>query len=247
MANGDDKNWIRICVAVDGFRVRYGRWPTGVRLPPTYFENVVGHVLSPQGFAFVSNFLAIISDDELSERAAIIAIGESGSEFCYGEEANSNGPPEPLAYDFFGPAVLRDQLGNGLEYTKLHDAKGNLVWMGEGLQKDTIPLTASQKGTHTSLTEFLSQPKNAHSEQGNPVVTCNALYKAVENFNCYLTVAQAITLARNLLQKAQLIVDEKLDDAVVHLWNKGKANEKLYCGLNQGRKGPRKNSKSNDS
>jgi hypothetical protein len=93
------------------------------------------------------------------------------------------------------------------------------------------------------LSDFLADKGNTHKEQGNPVVACNALYKAEENFNCYLTPAQAITLARNLLQKAQLILDKKLDDAVVHLWNKGEANEKLYCGLNQGRKGPRKGGK----
>ena len=92
------------------------------------------------------------------------------------------------------------------------------------------------------LSNFLADQNNAHREQGNPGVTCNALYKAKENFNCYLTPVQAIALGRHLLQKAQLILDEKLEDAVVHLWNKGTANEKLYCGLNQARKGPRKTS-----
>jgi hypothetical protein len=93
------------------------------------------------------------------------------------------------------------------------------------------------------FSDFLADKDNAHKEQGNPVVACNALYKAEENFNCYLTAAQAITLARNLLQKAQLNLDEKLEDAVVHVWNKGEANEKLYCGLNHARKGPRRGSK----
>jgi hypothetical protein len=93
------------------------------------------------------------------------------------------------------------------------------------------------------VSDFLADKDNAHKEQGNPVVACNALYKAEYNFNCYLTPAQAIALARTLLQKAQLILDEKLEDAAVHLWNKGKDNEKLYCGLNQARKGPRKGSK----
>ena len=97
------------------------------------------------------------------------------------------------------------------------------------------------------LSDFLAEKNNTHKEEGNPVVACNALYKAEENFNCYLTPVQAITLARNLLQKAQLILDEKLDDAVVHLWNKGTDNEKLYCGLNQARKGPRKGSRNSQT
>ena len=93
------------------------------------------------------------------------------------------------------------------------------------------------------LSDFCKQKDNLHSKQGNPVVACNALYKAEDNVNCYLTPAQAIALARNLLQKAQLILDEKIEDAAVHMWNKGKYNEKLYCGLNIARKGPRKTSK----
>jgi hypothetical protein len=34
-----------------------------------------------------------------------------------------------------------------------------------------------------------------------------------------------------------------VDDAAVHVWNTGAANEKLYCGLNHARKGPRKGTK----
>ena len=33
MPNGYDRNWIRFCAAVDGFRMRYGRWPDRVRMP----------------------------------------------------------------------------------------------------------------------------------------------------------------------------------------------------------------------
>lgn len=93
------------------------------------------------------------------------------------------------------------------------------------------------------LSDFLNEPNNSHAEQGNPNVTCNALYKAEENFNCYLTAPQAIELARNLLQKAQLILDEELTNAAVHLWNVGRDNEKLSCGLNKARIGPRRKSK----
>jgi hypothetical protein len=90
------------------------------------------------------------------------------------------------------------------------------------------------------LSDYLDDTEDTHKKQGNPVVACNALYKTEENFNCYLTPGQAIALSRNLLQKAQLILDEKLEDAVVHLWNTGKDNEKLRCGLNHARKGVRK-------
>jgi hypothetical protein len=241
--NGDDKNWVRICSAVDGFRGRYERWPTGVRLPPNSFEDVVGHVLTPAGFALVSNIFAIISDEALSERVAIIAVGEDGAEFRYGEGEHGEHEVDPLTWAYFGSAVLREGLGCGLEYVTIRDAEGNVVWAGEGAQEAPSQANTEEKSEPMQLSDYLSQPGNAHTKQGNPVVSCNALYKAEENFNCYLTPAQAISLARNLLQKAQLILDEKLEDAVVHMWNKGKSNEKLYCGLNQARKGLRKSGK----
>jgi hypothetical protein len=149
MPNGDDKNWVRICLAVDGFRARYGGWPKGVRLPPTYFENVVGHVLNPIGFALVSSVFTIIPDDELSERVAIIAVGESGAEFQYGEESNGGRVPEPLTSDYFGPAVLREGLGWGFEYVTLHDAEGNLVWAGKDTQDAMTRVDAEQKPLET--------------------------------------------------------------------------------------------------
>ena len=86
------------------------------------------------------------------------------------------------------------------------------------------------------LAEYLSEPTNAHSEQGNLVVTCTGLDRSEGGFNCYLTPLQAISLAQDLFRKAKLIIDEKIDDALVHVWNKGKANRKLCCGLDAAQK-----------
>ena len=33
MPNGIDKNWYRMCAAINGFRSRYSEWPTKIRLP----------------------------------------------------------------------------------------------------------------------------------------------------------------------------------------------------------------------
>lgn len=90
------------------------------------------------------------------------------------------------------------------------------------------------------LTEYLADESNAHSRQGNPHVKCNALYKTRQNVNCLLTATQAIEFAQPLLQKAQLILDDQLEDAVVHVWNQGEQNEKLYVGVTAARKGPRR-------
>jgi hypothetical protein len=70
----------------------------------------------------------------------------------------------------------------------------------------------------------------------------HALYKKEDNWNCYLRPNEAIQLAIGILQKAQLILEENLDDAAVQLWSKGKSNETLYCGLTIARKGPRRKS-----
>jgi len=90
------------------------------------------------------------------------------------------------------------------------------------------------------LSDYRAMPNNADKKQGNPVVEVNALYKTADNFNCYLTVIQAMNLAENLLMKARQIQEEGIDDAVVHLWNQGQESERLYCGLTEGRKGPRR-------
>jgi len=90
------------------------------------------------------------------------------------------------------------------------------------------------------LKDFLATKDHPHAKQGNPHVVCNALYKTGKNINYLLTPSQAIEHAQNILQKAQLILDHDLDDAAVHVWNQGDANEKLYVGLNTARKGPRR-------
>ena len=91
--------------------------------------------------------------------------------------------------------------------------------------------------------DLRADANNPHKVQGNPSVKCNSLNKTSESFNCYLTPAEAIALARNLLQKAQLIVELDLVDGVVHLWNVGASNEKLSCGLNKKRVGPKRKKK----
>ncbi len=90
------------------------------------------------------------------------------------------------------------------------------------------------------LSVYRANPDNRHKREGNPSVKCNAVYKKAGSLNCYLKTIQAIQLARNLLQKAQLILDEGLDDAVVQLWNAGPTSETLSCGIEKERKGGRR-------
>ena len=53
MPNGNDRNWIRFCAAVDGFRSVFGRWPVRVRLFPDALADIRDHILRPEDFARV--------------------------------------------------------------------------------------------------------------------------------------------------------------------------------------------------
>jgi len=107
MPNGDDKNWVRVCAAIDGFRVRYGRWPKRVRVMPVSFDDLVGHVLTPIGFALVSSYVELVPQDE----AAMIADDGTGAEYNYGLQGFPAGEADPPTRDWFGEAVLRPDLG----------------------------------------------------------------------------------------------------------------------------------------
>lgn len=107
MPNGDDKNWVRVCAAIDGFRVRHGRWPKRVRIMPESFVDLVGHVLSPLGFALVSSVVELVPEDE----AAMIADDGTGAEYNYGNEGFTDQEADPPTHVWFGEAVLRSDLG----------------------------------------------------------------------------------------------------------------------------------------
>src|SRR5438094_362012 len=106
MPNGGDANWSRVCRAMDGFRLRYGRWPTRVQLFPGVFEELQDHILTPAGFAFVMSIVALIPE----EGAAMIAEDGTGAEFCYGQEEFPQGTPDPPAFAWFGQAILREDV-----------------------------------------------------------------------------------------------------------------------------------------
>ena len=91
-----------------------------------------------------------------------------------------------------------------------------------------------------NLREFLSDNRNEHTKAKNPNVRCNALSKTARSFNCQLSPDQATELARYLLDKAQLIRRNRIDDAAVQLWNAGINSETLLLGLMPLRKGPRR-------
>ncbi len=88
---------------------------------------------------------------------------------------------------------------------------------------------------------------NKALKQPCPTVKCNALYKTKNNVNIYLTPSQAIELSRNILLKAQFILDKNIEDAGVQVWCQGANSEILGCGIDPLRKGPRRKKHNQES
>jgi len=94
MPNGSDKNWVRFCAAIDGYRSRYEQWPSKVRL----YSDVIRDlriILGKDGFSALESKLKLIPDD-----APIIAEDEEGRKYSYGDEGFSYKDPDVSARDW---------------------------------------------------------------------------------------------------------------------------------------------------
>ena len=97
MPNDHDKNWIRLCGAVDGFHVRYGHWPTRVRLFPVQLSDIRDDLFSPEDYARIIAKVTLVPD-----RATMIAEDDSGASYNYGTEGFPQASPTPSAREWFG-------------------------------------------------------------------------------------------------------------------------------------------------
>lgn len=97
MPNGHDRNWVRFCAAVDGFRDRFGRWPSSVRLASGYGDDLRG-LLSDESFRVLEEKLVLRSD----ERAHFIAEDEAGRKYDYSRERFPQDRPQPSAEEWLG-------------------------------------------------------------------------------------------------------------------------------------------------
>lgn len=102
MPNGDDKNWIRLCAAIDGFRARYGAWPTRVRLFSACVENLRNDLFSPEAYARLTTRLEFVADD-----ASMVAEDDSGRSYDYSMQGFSKSPPDIPAQQWLGVAPDR--------------------------------------------------------------------------------------------------------------------------------------------
>lgn len=97
MPNGTDKNYVRLCGAIDGFRVRYGTWPTIARLWPGCIADL-RHCLSPEGFLRLRAKLHLVE----SEGATIAVEDKQGRSYDYGSEGFPKVDPDICAEEWIG-------------------------------------------------------------------------------------------------------------------------------------------------
>ena len=97
MPNGYDANWVRLCAAVDGFRARYGRWPTRVRLFAVALADIRDNLFTSDDFARITEKIALVPDN-----AGMIAEDDSGARYNYGQEGFPKPRPTPSADEWFG-------------------------------------------------------------------------------------------------------------------------------------------------
>lgn len=96
MPNGESKNWVRFCAAIDGFRADYKSWPNRVRVPKFFIEQLKT-VLSPESSAKLESKLILIGDD-----SPHIAEDGAGRSYNYGSKGFSKIKPDVSAFEWLG-------------------------------------------------------------------------------------------------------------------------------------------------
>ena len=96
MPNGEDKNWVRLCIAVEGFRARYQKWP-GPALISKDIAETIKQLFEPLTYEAVLMKLEIV---EVEDEAHIELVDKAGNNFKYGEEWDFE--PDVDASSWFG-------------------------------------------------------------------------------------------------------------------------------------------------
>ena len=103
MPNGGDKNFIRLCAALDDFKQRFGEWPARVVTYPMCIEDLRDHVLEPGEFDKVIEKIEVV-EGEVGFRAE----DDAGNVYDYGNEGFPERRPEPNAERWLGVSVRPD-------------------------------------------------------------------------------------------------------------------------------------------
>lgn len=79
--NGHDKNWIRLCFAIDGFRVRHGSWPSRVRIFPPSLANIRDDLLTAEDFSRITAKIMLVPDGD-----SMVAEDDTGKSYHLGRD-----------------------------------------------------------------------------------------------------------------------------------------------------------------
>ncbi len=83
MPNGSDKNWVRLCLTIDGFRARFDVWPTRLRAKPDIVEDIREHLLTQESWGLLAKKIQLLSDPGVE---SLIAEDDAGRECAYGSD-----------------------------------------------------------------------------------------------------------------------------------------------------------------
>lgn len=108
MPNGVDKNWVRLCRALEGFHAVHGHWPSRVRVYPDCLVDLKRHLFRPTTWRRITEKIAFVAGKE----APFIAEDAEGRRFSYGTDV----APEPRA-----PVSAEEWLGVAPDVPGLYD------------------------------------------------------------------------------------------------------------------------------
>ncbi|MSR59361.1 MAG: hypothetical protein EXS05_17245 [Planctomycetaceae bacterium] len=74
---------------------------------PIAYIDLVSHLLTPLGFAFVSSVIELVPEED----AEMIAEDGSGAEFNYDRDCRPDGELEMATHLWFGQVIIRPDLG----------------------------------------------------------------------------------------------------------------------------------------
>ena len=100
MPNGNDRNWVRARAALEGFFVRFGHWPTRLRLPPRALQDLRCNLFTAASLRVLESKLALVPDLD----APMVAEDEDGNRYSYGTEGFPRDHPTPGAEEWLGVA-----------------------------------------------------------------------------------------------------------------------------------------------
>jgi len=97
MPNGTAKNWIRFCGAINGFRLRYGKWPNQVLVDNLIYESLMS-LFKPKTRSILQSRVELI----ISKGATVVAIDDQGNKYNYGNEGFPKEELDIKADDWLG-------------------------------------------------------------------------------------------------------------------------------------------------